>query len=210
MVARLRAQKKIGCVPIAGRFCWSKRIYSLSCLFSCTSLCVGKIRILFLFLYLKADRPTHVYVMGDKHFPWRPVHLYAFPTTPCVLCLFAAGGFRRPAQEKPGINSAACVRIFKSFSGYPSEREYIGQAHQRPQRRQCRLFFFDKVVWWFFLLFLSLFVPFSFSASLNEIPPYYSIYNWIEILPMRGCCCVHVEDVTWAPTDGLFIFQCTE
>jgi hypothetical protein len=36
------------------------------------------------------------------------------------------------------------------------------------------------------------------------------VYNWIEILPMRGCCCVHVEDVTWAPTDGLFIFRCSE
>lgn len=68
----------------------------------------------FLFLYLKADRPTHVYVMGDKHFPWRPVHLYAFPTTPCV-CLFAAGGFRRPAQEKPGINSAVCTYFQDEF-----------------------------------------------------------------------------------------------
>lgn len=78
-------------------------------------------------------------------------------------------------QEKPGINSAVCTYFQEFFSGCPSEREYIGQAHQqRPQRRQCRLFFFDKVFWWFFLLLLSLFVPFSFSASLNEIPPYYN------------------------------------
>jgi hypothetical protein len=65
------------------------------------------------FSIYKADRPTHVNVMGDKHFPWRPVYLYAFPTTPCV-CLFAAGGFRRPAQENPA-STRLCTYIFKSF-----------------------------------------------------------------------------------------------
>ncbi len=146
--------------------------------------------------------------MGDKHFPWRPVHLYAFPTTPCV-CLFAAGGFRRPSARETR-HQLGCMYVFSRVflvvhrSVNTSARHISG--HKGASVGSSSTKFFDDFFFFFFpCLCHSLFLP-PLMRFLHII----IVYNWIEILPMRGCCCVHVEDVTWAPTDGLFIFRCSE
>lgn len=208
---RLRAQKKIGCVLIAGR-CWSKRIYSLSCLFCCSIAYVLEKYISFLsFSIYKADRPTHV-CNGRQTFPLETC------TPICVsddaLCVFVCC-WRTPStiSKRNPASTRLYVRIFKSFflvvhRSVNTSARHISSGHKGASvGSSSSTKFFDD---FFFLFFFPCLCHSLFLPPLMRFLHIIIVYNWIEILPMRGCCCVHVEDVTWAPTDGLFIFRCTE
>lgn len=190
-----------------------KRIYSLSCLFCCMCVLEKYISFLSFSIYLRRTGLHSTYVMGDKHFPWRPVYRLCV-SDDALYVLFVCCLEYSVDQENPA-STRLCTYFQESFFLVVHRSvNTIGQAaHQRPQRRQCRLFFFDKVFWWWAFFFFfpclchSLFLP--FSASLNEIPPYYNSiqldWNTANERLLLLCTCRRCDTWIRAPPDGLFI-----